>query len=457
MYSIQSAAFLLLSFLVLFSAPIRAQGTLPETTCYNPFGTAANDISGAVGNTTNCYAMVENEIISTANLSVYHFGNFFGNASLYLSVVNETAQQVLPLYASFLGNSQLLNLRVHVTRFQSNNNEDYRFATSWIQDEYADTCYIEVETVGYSYSPAEKSLRAESKLAFQNALAFQLYRCVQLRSGLYRTPDRYNTTKEFSRWWYDGSAEYFAGIFYPEEYTFSHFIILDSIPGLVLNDPPTGAINMGYFFLHLSNMGWIDLAIHQWVSSQKFTEDGIAELTRMAADVRLVEAFPSLIERFIDQLTTLRDGSQVKNYHQKKLWQFSSEYIEDQVHDQGFLDIEIFAKAFDDTLYPQLNLVPGQVFSATFQHDPWSSSKGGNIFIQWRRNNETAWKRLDYNQTIEVRGDDWGSVQNTTYTFLPIMMKPIFEKGWGKQFPYILKDEYALLRLMKPSAPRRLM
>ena len=433
-----------------FSAGVAAE-TYPQTTCYNPFGTAGNDTSRAVGNTTTCYAMAENESISTASLGVYHFGSFYGNASLYLDVVRETARRALPLYAGLLGASLPLNLRVHVVRFPSQEG-DAPFAASWTRDEHADTCYVEIQTVGYSYSPAQNLLREGSKLAFQNALAFQFYRCVQLRAGLYRTAEHFNATKEFSRWWFDGSAEYFSSVFYPTKDSFSpeRSFTLNSLAGLLLSDQPSGSTTASYFFLHLSNVGWTDAEIHAWVVAQRFAVDGVAELTRMASDAQLVEAYPTLVERFIDELTTFRDGSPVRSLFKKNFWEFSSQYIDTKVREEGLVDISISSYAFETSLLPRLHLMPGQVFAVTFQHNPWLTIKGEDMFVKWKRDNETSWQRLDYNQTIQVWGEEWGSGQNTTYDFLPLMTKPIIEKNselflWLGE--YTVAPENALLRV----------
>jgi hypothetical protein len=98
-------------------------------------------------------------------------------------------------------------------------------------------------------------------------------------------------------------------------------------------------------------------------------------------------------------------------------------------------------------------LTPGEAFTATLEHDDWENHKTEDMYIKWRRNTETNWQKLYYNQSIEIRGEGLGSGRNASYTFVPFMTKPIIERTDSSIDPYRLAPERGRIRVEKIELP----
>jgi hypothetical protein len=388
----------------------------PLPVCLNPFGELGY---------SRCWTYMRNQQIAGSKVSIHHFNNFTEDITPWLELVKETVQTTVPLYAELLGPSRPLNLKILLQEWPTEKGDDDYRGSSWVRDAAStDTCYIEVYTKNYHWREVteEKNLKVPSKEGFQNALAHELYHCVQMRCGLYRDPVEENRQRELSKWWYEGSADYFAGYLYPtkpEDRLLPYMFNWPDWPlvGRQLTRPSIGNDKGGLFFLYLSNIGWTNLRIHNWVTSQRFGQDPFAEYRRPAFDPQFVDVWPDFATKFADGQIYHTDNTsifdQYSMYHKHMLtFEAALDY---HIDHSGFLDVPIHANLFTVELTRFVTFSPGKAYTATLR----VSEQDLGFTVKWKKDGDASWQNFVAGQTLVLRGGS-GSETNMTFNFLPL-------------------------------------
>lgn len=157
--------------------------------------------------------------------------------------------------------------------------------------------------MGYGLDKREGDVKS-----VQQCLAHELYQCVQRTFGIQQPLP---TSKFPNNWWFEGSAEYFGNVFFPNTNP-DHMQYYDPRFPLYGQVPSTGYAG-ALFFQHLSNALNSDEVIHKWVVGRKDTESFTpeSEQQKLSFDDFITKVFPSFATQFTDGLIRYQDNAPV--------------------------------------------------------------------------------------------------------------------------------------------------
>jgi hypothetical protein len=141
-------------------------------------------------------------------------------------------------------------------------------------------------------------------MIFKHVLAHELYHCAEYR-GTHDNPT--TTQNEIAKWWFETGGECFANTVYlaPEPHTHArNYNPRDSLY--------VSKYRAAIFFQHLSNVGWPDREIHNWIMDQKFTNSPEEEAARISKAPRIDTTFPTFPSRFLDEKITFKNGGVIE-------------------------------------------------------------------------------------------------------------------------------------------------
>ncbi|KAH7389901.1 hypothetical protein BKA66DRAFT_548266 [Pyrenochaeta sp. MPI-SDFR-AT-0127] len=171
-----------------------------------------------------------------------------------------------------------------------------------------DQSVCSIRVAGYGLDKEQGDVKS-----VQQSLAHELYHCVQRTFGIGQPIP---TSRLPNNWWFEGSAEYFGNIFFPNTNP-AHMQHYHPRFPLYAQDPSIGYAG-ALFFQHLSNALNSDEVIHKWVVGRKDTESSTpeSEQQKLSFDNFITKAFPSFATQFTDGLIRYQDYTPVVSTYQ---------------------------------------------------------------------------------------------------------------------------------------------
>lgn len=351
-----------------------------------------------------CHTYAKNKIITGSKLSIYRFPEVEPNTP-YLGLIESIAKEVIPAYTDYLkenGVLKTLDVKVYLVDSLSSGSKIASAQTVPRLPYNGDECYMQV------LRPRSSSDNAMTEMIFKRTVAHELYHCVELRLGKEPT----DSQKSTSNWWYEASAEYFANTFYPSPEREALIKLYD--PQQPLYNSRVDGYSASLFFQYLSNTGWSDKDIHDWVMIQSFTENFGAETTRVSKDPKIDAAFPGFATRFIDNQIKFKNGAAIQSIYHSEVKTIP--FTVPKSH-KGVFDLKVNVLPFTVQKQWRTSFEPNQIVSMAFAVDDKADSK---TLLQYRKTGETNWTPLKPGAKAELQGgaNTKCPLGTSEYTFL---------------------------------------
>jgi hypothetical protein len=220
----------------------------------------------------------------------------------------------------------------------------------------------------------------------QQALAHELYHCVQRTYGV-DLPVQ--DTHRPANWWFEGSAEYFANIFFPDtrpDHMQSYHPRFQ-----LFNQRGSSGYGASLFFQHLSNTFTPDIAIHNWVVARKDSTAVMAtresEQRWLSSDTFITNAFPSFATQFFDGRILYNNDQPVLTSLRKA----TPTYMSDIPKKPGVYSVVTRVLPFTIWETLKIALPSERLISFTFK-TPFAQDSG--TVLQYRKVDDVTWKTV---------------------------------------------------------------
>ena len=367
-----------------FAAPTRS---LNKTACISPNLDLSENQKDADGSPTslplyNCYRH-EFRTFEGAKLTidyVHKYSYFQDNEFDWEELTANVSAKVIPEYSRLLGPSA--GLDIHINVFDEYLRANIPATRLHLQDSLigfsANTCYVDM--TGHGWIDRER---------FQYTLAHNLYHCVQHRVGL--TPS--DTQFPSAEWWYESAAVYFGSSYYSEGDVWKPMTSYSERTPLYRQGD-----SASLFLLHLSNIGWSDMQIHEWISSQTLTESMEQELARISFDAQLGETFPTFATRLTDKQIKFKNGTVVPEPYAFFGPSFTGHL--DQYPWGTRSEISFAPEPFAINQWYQAILTTDRTININFTAENPEIIDG--MVLQWKKAGDKTWRKMVSNDTMQV-------------------------------------------------------
>lgn len=335
-----------------------------------------------------CIPYVQGKTIAGISFSLYTFTA--DNAptapvadAKYLEPLQNATERILPVYADLM-QTKLKTIRIYLSDEQGDRGKtDFREADQSV-------CSVQVSGFGLDQKNGDI-------LSVQQALAHELYHCVQRTYGMDQ-PVQDATTLP-NNWWFEGSAEYFGNVFYPGSKP-DHMQSYNPHRQLFFQKEPSLGYGASLFWQHLSNTGVADKDIHNWVVGRKLSVSfGLnEEQTRVSTDDFIAKAFPSFATRFLDGAVHYSNKVPVVNFFRNTVT--NREFKAEEFKQPGTHELDMTVLSWGIWETAVVSFPPKR--EVTFTWQPVVDKQDSVTVLMYRKSTEAVWRTAKRGEKVVV-------------------------------------------------------